>query len=123
MARWLPKLVKTVDWVTARVGNVVDIGQDHVGAAADAAGAVGLGDHGDELAVPVRPQLDVGRGAGAVARRQVLLDAVEEHLDRPAAGLLGELGRGSAPDIGAELRAEAAPHVVGEDGDVRRSGS
>ena len=103
-----------------RVGHAVDVGQDHVGAAADAAGAVRLGDHGDDLAVAVGPQLDVSRAAGTIARRQVLLDAVEEHLDRPAASLLRELGRRPAPDIGAELRAEAAPHVIGVDRDVRR---
>ena len=68
-----------------RGGDVVDIRKREVRAAPAAAGPVGLGDQGDDLAVLARPELDLARGARAVAAGQVLLDAVEEQRDRPAA--------------------------------------
>ncbi len=65
------------------------------------------------------PILMWAAAAGPVARGQMLLDAVEEHLHRPAAGLLGEFGRRVPPQIGTELGPEAAPHVIGVNRHIR----
>ena len=99
-------------------GNVINIRKREIGTAPRAAGAVGLGDHGDELAVLGCPQLDLARRAGAIAGRQVLLDSVQEQLDGLAC-LLGEFGGGFPPDIGPEFGTESTTHVVGQDRDVR----
>src|SRR5947209_569752 len=60
-----------------RVGDAVDVGQEHAGAAPGAAGAPGLGDQGGDLAVLGAGDLDPRRGARAVAGGEVLLHAVE----------------------------------------------
>ena len=99
-------------------GNIINIRKGEIRAAAGTAGAVGLRNHGDELAVLGRPQLDLARGAGAVAGRQVLLDTVQEQFHGLACRL-GEFCCGSPPDVGPELGAESAAHVVSQDGDVR----
>ena len=99
-------------------GNRINIRKRKVRAASGTAGSVSLGDHCDELAVLGCTELDLGRGAGAVAGRQVLLDTVQKQF-HGLARLLGKLRRGKAPDVGPELGAEPAAHVIGQDGDVR----
>ncbi len=97
-------------------GNIVHIREGKSGAA-ESAGSMGLGDHGDELAVLRRSHLDLARGTGSIARGQVFVDPIQEDLDR-LAGLLGQLSGDLSPLIGAEFRAEAAPHVIRQHSDI-----
>ena len=63
--------------------------------------------------------LTVPKARGPVAAGGDFLVAVEHELDR-GAGLAGQLGGGDALDVGAELAAEPAAHVVGDALDLGR---
>src|SRR5690606_15221436 len=96
----------------------VDVGQREARGPAGAAGSPRLAvERGEEaVARDASPDLRVRRGP--VARRQVLLAAVE-HQVHGRAGLPGQPGAGDALHVRTELAAEAAAHVLGDDADIR----
>jgi hypothetical protein len=64
------------------------------------------------------PAFDLRERRRPVAGRQMLFLAVEHHL-HGRARLLRELGADDALDVRAELAAEPAAHVLGDDADIR----
>ena len=66
----------------------------------------------------LRADLDFGEDRGAVAGDGQFGFAIEEQLHGPAAAFLRELRGFHAPQVGGELAAEAAAHVVHVDVDV-----
>ena len=81
---------------------------------AHAAGAPDLRVPGGDAAVLVGADLDIGECRGPIAADHQLQVAIQEHLHR-LAGLFRQLDTGGAPSIGAELRTEAAAHVLAID--------
>src|ERR1019366_9519746 len=105
--------------VEARIGDVgIDVGQRGLAAAAETAGSPGFGLPGGDGAVLVTGDFDFAEGAGTVAGNLQFGGAIEEDLDRLAAGPLGEQGTDFGPCSGAELTAEAAADVVHLDLDI-----
>src|SRR5262249_40257505 len=87
------------------------------GADRDAAGPVARRAERHELAVLGDPALELLHGVRAVARRLMLALPVAHHVDGRLR-LLGEARGRDALDARAELGAEAAAHVLGDDVDV-----
>ena len=86
-------------------------------AGAGAAGAPRLGVKRRQHSIGADARLDLRPRRRPVARRQVLVLAIEQQLDG-GPGLPGELRADDALRVGSELAAEPAAHVLGDDADV-----
>jgi hypothetical protein len=103
--------------LAVEVGRGVDVGLARLRAAAEAAEAVLRRPERDEAAVARGAGLELLPGAGAVSGEQELVLAREHQVDG-GLRLLRELAGEHPLDADAELRAEAAAHVLddGRDG-------